>query len=177
MDKETDCWFTNNRIAGGNIFIHCLGDTELTKEVFSMNVKELQLEQVSKAIENHKVSKAPPIFELYAALIAMSIATIMFLVPGILSQASEIYGYMKIVAPQGGWAVMFLVSGLVSAIGMLADKGFLRVLGLLFMSIMYSVLTVVYTMVLPNFGVVLMLWLTVFTIVSIPIVKYTGLRK
>lgn len=139
--------------------------------------KELQLEQVaSRALRNAaKLNLAPPIFELYASLLAISLAIVMFLVPGLLELDYVIYGVLVSIMPQGGWGIAFFIAGTLSAIGMLINQNWLRILALMGLSALYGFLTTVYGFTLPNFGFILMLWLTVFTVASIPLVKYTGI--
>lgn len=139
--------------------------------------KELQLEQVAeRAIQNaQQLNLAPPIFELYAALLSMSLAMIMFLVPGLLEMEGGLYDYLSRIAPQGGWAFGFFLAGVTSSLGMLFNRIFVRVLGLLMLTLMFGAVTVIYGLLLPNFGFVLMLWITIFTIASMPLTKYTGI--
>jgi hypothetical protein len=139
--------------------------------------KELQLEQVAeRAIQNaEKLNLAPPIFELYAALLSMSLAIIMFLFPELLAGRGGFYGMMTSLLPQGGWAIGFFLGGVLSAVGMLFDKRALRIVSLFIMAILYGTLTAIYGMLLPNFGFILMLWITIFTVASMPLTKYTGI--
>lgn len=142
-----------------------------------MDNKEMQLEQVAeRALQNaEKLNLAPPIFELYAALLSMSLAIMMFLLPNILEGAGGFYHMMVTVMPQGAWGLSFFFGGVLSSLGMLFGNKSLRILGLSIMSLLYGTLTVIYGMLLPNFGFILMLWITLFTIASIPLVRYTGI--
>lgn len=143
-----------------------------------MDNKEMQLEQVAeRAIQNaEKLNLAPPIFELYAALLSMSLAIIMFLFPNVLEGAGGFYHAMTGIMPQGGWALSFFTGGVVSGLGMLLNSSNGRILGLTVMAILYGILTVIYGTLLPNFGFILMLWITIFTTASIPLTKYTGIK-
>lgn len=138
--------------------------------------KEIQLEIVAdRAIKQMQLNLAPPIFELYAALLAMSLAILMFLVPELLEGDTGVYAVMTGIMPQEFWAMMFFVLGVSSAIGMLFNHVITRVIVLSAMSFAYGSVTVIYGMYMPNFGFILMLWLTIFTFASIPLVKYTGI--
>lgn len=140
--------------------------------------KEMQLEQVAeRAIKNaEKLNLAPPIFELYAAMLSMSLAMLMFLLPELLeARTTGFYGAMIMIMPQGGWAIAFFTGGVLSSMGMLFNKVWMRILSLVILSMLYGTLTVIYAFLLPNFGFILMLWITIFTIASIPLVKYTGI--
>lgn len=139
--------------------------------------KESQLEQVAeRAIRNaQQLNLAPPIFELYAAMLSLSLAIVMFLMPNLLAGDGGFYRMMVVVLPQGGWALTFFIAGVSSALGMLLNKMWLRVCSLVLTAFLYGGLTLIYGLLLPNFGFILMLWITVFTIASIPLVKYTGI--
>lgn len=139
--------------------------------------KEMQLEQVAeKAIQNAKQLKlAPPIFELYASLVALSLAIIMFLVPGLLEMEGSLYIYLSALATQEVWAGAFFTAGMLSALGMLFSRVWVRIVALVMLTLLYGTITVFYGLILPNFGFVVMVWVTVFTAASMPLVKYTGI--
>lgn len=144
-----------------------------------MDNKEMRLEQVAeRAIQNaEKLNLAPPIFELYAALLSMSLAIMMFLLPNLLKGEGGFYLMMVEIMPQGAWGITFFIAGVISSIGMLLGSKYCRIIGLVVLSILYGTLTYIYGMLLPNFGFLLMLWITIFTFASIPLVKYTGIWK
>lgn len=140
--------------------------------------KELQLEQAAeRAVKNaQQLNLAPPIFELYAAMLSMSLAIIMFLIPGLVDGGnSSFYKIMLLIMPQIGWAMCFFAGGIIGALGMLINRSYLRILSLSILSGMFGILTVIYATLMPNFGFILMMWITIFTIASIPLVKYTGI--
>lgn len=144
-----------------------------------MDNKEMRLEQVAeRAIQNaEKLNLAPPIFELYAALLSMSLAIMMFLLPNLLKGEGGFYLMMVEIMPQGAWGITFFIAGVISSIGMLLGSKYCRIIGLVVLSILYGTLTYIYGMLLPNFGFLLMLWITIFTFASIPLVKFTGIWK
>lgn len=141
--------------------------------------KEQQLDDiVNKAITKaEQITLAPPIFELYAALLSMSLAVLMFLVPELLAGRFIFYDYMTMIFPQVYWAIGFFIGGVVSAVGMLLNRRPCRIIGLIVMAVLYGMLTGIYAIMLPNFGFILMLWITVFTIASIPLTRFTGIWK
>lgn len=147
------------------------------RKVARVNNKEVQLEQVAKAIESFRITKSPPIFELYSALVAMSISVLLLMLPGVFLQENYFYVLMRTVMPQVWWAVVFMVAGIASALGMLLDKMFIRITALLALVVTYGITASFYIVTFPNLAGVLMFWITIFTAASIPMVKYTGLRK
>lgn len=142
-----------------------------------MDNKEVQLEQVAeRAIRNaERLNLAPPIFELYAALVSMSLSVAMFMFPQLIEGAGGFFHNMEGIMSQGSWGIGFFIGGVVSAVGMLANSRFTRIAGLLVMSCLFGALTGIYASLLPNFGFILMLWITIFTVASIPLVRYTGI--
>ncbi|MCA1800061.1 MAG: hypothetical protein LC650_02060 [Actinobacteria bacterium] len=145
--------------------------------ILDCNSKEEQLEQIAEKVINRaeNITLAPPIFELYAALLSMSLAMVMFLFPELLELRTSFYAMMTAIMPQGGWAFGFFIGGVASALGMLFDSTWMRVWALLGMAFMYGTLAMIYGFLLPNFGFVFMIWITAFTVASIPLTKYTGI--
>lgn len=138
--------------------------------------KERQLEQAADRVLRHaQLNLAPPIFELYASLLAMTLAIALFLIPGLLQQNQEIYSYMTAVMPQGAWAFSFFLAGILNACGMLFSIVPLRIIALSAETLLFGIVTVIYALLFPNFGTFTMLWLTIFTAASIPLVKFTGI--
>lgn len=142
-----------------------------------MNNKDVQLEQVIKSMEEFEMTKAPPIFELYAALVAISLSILLFLSPSVFVQDSMFYNLMQTVLPQSGWGIVFFFVGIMAALGMLFDLQVVRIISLVLMTAAFGIVTAFYIAIFPNLAGILMFWLTIFTASSIPMVKYTGLRK
>lgn len=139
--------------------------------------KEKQLEQVAnRALRVQQMKIAPPIFELYAALVAISVACMFFLLPTVLSGKNGFDAMVLAILPQWGWAIVFFVGGVTSATGILINSDAIRIIALILLSMIYGTFTVLYGFAFPNFGIILIGWLTIFTIASIPIVRFTGLR-
>lgn len=131
---------------------------------------------VKDVVEKHEFSLSPPVFELYAALLAMTLAILMFLFPAdVMSNAGLLEGITKIF-PQYVWAQIFFAAGLMSTFGILFNKNLLRILALIVLAGCFGTLTYVSIANLPSFGAVLVSWLTIFTVASIPLVKFTGVH-
>ena len=139
--------------------------------------KEQQLEAVVEQIKSFEPQKAPPIFELYASLVAISISILLFLLPGVFKQDSLFYELMRAVLPQGGWAISFCMAGILSAVGMLIDNSSIRIVALCFMTALFGVAAAFYIITFPNVAGILMFWLAIFCAASIPMVKFTGIRQ
>lgn len=139
--------------------------------------QEKQLAQLSEAIENYSTSKAPPVFELFAALVAMSISILLFILVGVFEQESTFYILMRAVLPQTGWAIVYFSAGMLGAIGMLINSNLFRIISLVFSTMIFGITAAFYIATFPNLAGILMFWITIFTVVSIPMVKFTGLRK
>lgn len=139
--------------------------------------KERQLEQaVDKVLEHQKLNIAPPIFELYAAMVAISVSCMFFLLPAVLNDKNDFDATVLSVLPQVGWALTFFIGGVASAVGILINSDALRIISLVFLALLYSTFTFFYALAFPNFGLILIGWLTIFTIASVPLVRFTGLR-
>lgn len=139
--------------------------------------KEQELEQVANAIRRFDVPKAPPVFELYVSLVGISISILLFLLPGVFVQTdAPFYVLMRSVLPQGGWGAAFFLGGVLSAVGMLLDNHFVRVVALVFLTATFGIVAAFYVATFPNLAGILMFWTTVFAAASIPLVRHTGVR-
>jgi len=139
--------------------------------------QEQQLEQLSAAVENYKTSKAPPIFELFAAMVSMSISILLFVLVGVFQQENTFYELMLLILPQTGWAIVYFAAGMLATIGLLIDSSIVRIIALVVLVAIYGTTAAFYIATFPNLAGVLMFWITVFSAVSIPMVKHTGIRK
>lgn len=143
-----------------------------------MTNKEQQLEAAVDSIKNYEVAKAPPVFELFAALVAISISILLMLLPGVFTQNDTLfYQLMRSVFPQIIWAFVFCGGGVMGALGMLLDSLVIRIVALLLLGTTYGVVAAFYIITFPNLAGILMFWIAIFTIASVPMVKYTGIRK
>lgn len=136
---------------------------------------EEQLELIAKKTESYEIPQAPPLFELYTALVALTLAVLMFLVPEVLVGETSLTTRMEALMPIHGWGIGFMLAGIVGAVGILTNSKSLRYLGLALKTILFGAITVFYYQTIPNFGFVIMSWFTIFCLVAMPFIKYSGL--
>ena len=136
---------------------------------------EEQLELIAKKTESYEIPQAPPLFELYTALVSLTLAVLLFLIPELLVSQTSLTEKMKAIMPVHGWAIGFMLAGIVGAIGILTNSRALRYLGLTIKTVIFGTVTVFYYQTLPNFGFVILSWYTVFCVVAMPFVKHSGL--
>ena len=148
-----------------------------TKVGVYMDNKEKELEQLVEKVKNESDLRFPPIFEMYATLFSLSVSILMFIFPNMLQPDTNLYTWMLKIMPQFMWAFSFFGAGMVKAIGLLLDNVALRVLGLVMSAVLYLVFTVCYAINFPTIGAVSFACMTVFTVISINIVKHTGIDK
>lgn len=141
-----------------------------------MNKQELELEKLVNEVEMDSNFSPPPLFELYTTLFSILICVVFFLYPQMLYESKSLYILMINVMPQYAWALFFFVACLLKAIGLILDKGIMRVLGLVLSSLLYIVLCICYSMDFPSIGAITFACMAVFTAISIPLVKFTTIR-
>ena len=142
-----------------------------------MDNKEKELEQLVEKVKNESDLRFPPIFEMYVTLFSLSVSILMFIFPNMLQPDTNLYTWMLKIMPQFMWAFSFFGAGMVKAVGLLLDNVALRVLGLVMSAMLYLVFTVCYAINFPTIGAVTFACMTVFTVISINIVKHTGIDK
>jgi len=142
-----------------------------------MDNKEKELEQLVEKVKNESDLRFPPIFEMYVTLFSLSVSILMFIFPNMLQPDTNLYTWMLKIMPQFMWAFSFFGAGMVKAVGLLLDNVSLRVLGLFMSAMLYLVFTVCYAINFPTIGAVTFACMTVFTVISINIVKHTGIDK
>ena len=148
-----------------------------TKVGVYMDNKEKELEQLVEKVKNESDLRFPPIFEMYATLFSLSVSILMFIFPNMLQPDTNLYTWMLKIMPQFMWAFSFFGAGMVKAVGLLLDNVALRVLGLVMSAMLYLVFTVCYAINFPAIGAVTFACMTLFTVISINIVKHTGIDK
>lgn len=141
-----------------------------------MNAKERELEELVNQVEADNVFSMPPLFELYATLFSILIAIIFFIYPTMLVESEGAYSIMLAIMPQTGWALSFFTACMLKAIGLIIDNNAMRIIGLLVSSVLYVALSVCYGFFFPSIGGTAFACMAIFTILSIPIVKYTTIR-
>lgn len=148
---------------------------------------EEQLEQVNADIEQlakeikQSASCTPPMFETFVTVYSLAFAAFLWFVPGALPLGAGLHDWkpyqaMLWVMPQDGWAFAFMAGSLMKAIGLLRNWRPLRVIGLCYSLVLYGLLTGCYAFGFPASGLVVFSVMTLFTALSIPQVKTTGLR-
>lgn len=144
-----------------------------------MNSHERQLEEVSRIVEEYREIKHPPTFEMFVTLFSILMAILLFWFPDMLNpeRSAGLYQTLLEIMPQTWWAVFFFVAGMSKATGLLFRKDWLRVTGLIMSVGIYLLFTISYIVVFPSIGTVIFACMTIFTIISIPNVKHTGLDR
>lgn len=145
-----------------------------------MDDKEIKLEEISDKVNNYKTTKHPPMYEMYVTLFSILTAVMLFLFPDMLqppdSSVTNLYWLLLSIMPQYMWAFAFFVAGVTKAVGMLIDNAPTRITGLVLSALIYSVFAVCYAMNFPTIGAVTFTCMFIFTLISIPMVKHTGLE-
>lgn len=146
-----------------------------------MNQKEQQLEEISEKVNNYAPMRHSPIFELYVTMISIAMAIMLFLFPDMLSQGAEgvvsLYGLLLTIMPQWAWAFTFFGAAMIKAVGLLIDSRIMRIIGLIMSALIYTVFAIAYAVGFPSIGSVIFIATAVFTLISIPEVKRTGINE
>ena len=140
-----------------------------------MDKNDVKLEQVAAQAENFDIPQPFPVFEIFVAMVALGISMILFMFTDFMETDYALYHLMNTVLPQYGWGISFAVGGIVSGMGLLLHTNWLRIFGLVMLAGVYGVMAVCYIMEFPTIGAVVMTGMTLFSLLSIPIVKFTGL--
>ena len=142
-----------------------------------MDKKEKELNELVEKMRSEESIKFPPIFERYATLFSICVSILMFLFPNMLQPDTKLYTWMLKIMLQFMWAFCFFGAGMVKAVGLLLDNAPLRILGLVMSAVLYLVFTICYAISFPTIGAVTFACMTIFTLISINIVKHTGIEK
>src|SRR5699024_12656332 len=139
-----------------------------------MDQREIKLEEISNKVNSYKSTKHPPVFEMYVTLFSILTAVILFLFPDMLQPEvdgiSNLYWLLLSIMPQYMWALTFFVAGITKSIGMLIGNNASRMIGLLMSAVIYAVFAICYTMSFPTIGSIVFVSMTIFTLVSLPMV-------
>lgn len=146
-----------------------------------MNEKESKLEEISDKVNNYNPTKHLPIFELYISVFSVLMAAMLFLFPEMLQPSVDIgskslYWLLLSIMPQPFWAFTFFIAGVTKSIGLLIDNNITRIVGLVISVLIYAVFAVMYSFSFPAIGMVVFSVMMLFTIISIPMVKSTGIK-
>lgn len=142
-----------------------------------MEEKERQLEWVAAKAEEFEVPQELPVFELYVAFTSMALAIMLYIIPEYIMTNYALNHLLIFLMPQVYWATFFLTAGIVSALGMLARSKITRKIGLALISFNFSLVAYCYIVEFPEgaFGAVTFCMTVVFSVISVPMVKNTGL--
>lgn len=142
-----------------------------------MDAKEKQLDELVKMVESHKIPKHPPLFEIYVTMFSILTSILLFWFMDLFLSGANLYSLLLKIMPQYLWALGFFTAGMLKAVGLLIKNDPMRILGLVMSSILYLMFCISYSIIFPNVGAVMFFCMTVFTIISIPVVKHTGLDR
>ncbi|WJY27495.1 hypothetical protein [Sporosarcina trichiuri] len=138
--------------------------------------KEQELEQLVQEVKAITIN-VPPLFELFVTLFSILTSIVLFAYPDMIySYPARLYTHMMYLMPQYVWALCFFVACLLKAVGLLVGINWLRIVGLLGSAALYIALTVCYAIDFPSLGAITFSCMTIFTILSIPLVKHTTIR-
>lgn len=141
--------------------------------------QEQRLEEASQLIDSYTVRKHVPTFEIYVTMFSILTAIMLFWFPTMLESAQAakggLYWLLLNIMPQYMWAISFFVAGIVKSVGLLVKSDSMRVLGLVMSAVLYLIFTICYAINFPAIGVITFFCMTIFTLVSMVLVKHTSL--
>lgn len=145
-----------------------------------MDSNEQRLEEASQLVDDLSNRKHVPTFEVYATVFSIMTAILLFWFPEMLDTtekigSSSLYWLLLSIMPQHMWALAFFVAGMVKSVGLLVKSDSMRILGLVMSALLYLAFTVCYVINFPTIGMITFFCMTIFTLISIPLVKHTGL--
>jgi len=138
-----------------------------------------QKEELNKISDNYIVgegNKHFPTFELFLIMFSISLSILLFISSDTLDPNGKLYSNMLKIMSQNMWALSFFVISMLKAVGLLFDKRQLRYIGISASCVLYFILFVCYFSIFPSLGSLFFFWLFVFSGVSIPLVKKTGIK-
>lgn len=147
-----------------------------------MDAQEKDLEEIYHQIKNYAPFKPIPVFEVYLSTFSILITIMLFWFPSLMHQAASrdaenLYGHLLGIMPQYWWAFAFAITALLKALGLMFRFNSMRIVGLLFSAILYSIITFFFIIDSPNIGSVQFGCLTVFSILAMFVVKHTAIRN
>jgi len=141
-----------------------------------LNEKERELKKLVDEVESTHVS-VPPLFELFTTLFSILVAIMLFAYPDMIyNYPARLYDHMMNLMPQYMWAMLFFISCMFKSIGLLTDKNMLRVIGLVLSVVVYGLMTFCYALDFPSIGSITFACMALFSVISIPFVKYTSIK-
>lgn len=111
--------------------------------------------------------KPLPLFELLISLFSLYMAALLFWFPDLLANGGPAYDKVENMAGAQKWAFIFFAAGIIKVIGIMMNKKWVRIVGLLMSVVIYSILTIAFSFSFPNFTVGIFGLLTFFSLVQI----------
>lgn len=139
--------------------------------------KEQELDELVEKVRSETDISFPPIFEMYVTLFSMASSVLLFIFPSMLQTEANIYNLMLIIMPQFAWGMFFFIAGIIKSIGLWLDIKSLRIVGLIMSTFLYATLSVCFYFNFPSFGAISFTMMTVFTLISISMVKRTKIER
>lgn len=147
-----------------------------------MDAQEKDLEEIYDQIKNYSSFKPIPVFEVYISTFSILITIMLFWFPSLMLEAAangpgDLYRNLLELMPQLWWACVFATAALLKAFGLMFRFSAIRIIGLIFSAILYSIIAFYFAMDLPNIGMIQFTCLAVFSLLAIFVVKHTAIRN
>lgn len=147
-----------------------------------MNAEEKDLEEIYDQIKNYAPFKPIPVFEVYLSTFSILITIMLFWFPDFMKEASAtgsltLYQSLLSILPQHWWAFVFAITALLKALGLMFRFTGMRVVGLVFSAILYSLIAFLFAIDYPNIGMIQFTCLAMFSLLAIVVVKHTAIRN
>ncbi|WP_424236294.1 hypothetical protein [Bhargavaea ginsengi] len=148
------------------------------KETAEKTPEELAYQEIAARVEEVRGRKFVPLFEWYVTMFSVIFSVALFVFPDFLqftgSNTTNLYEIMLNLMPQHMWAFAFLIAGLVKSVGLLIKNTPMRTLGLVLSVFLYLIMTICYSVNFPAIGSIVFGLMTLFSGISVMIVKHTG---
>jgi len=140
-----------------------------------------KLEEAAHQIEQKPITTPPPAFEIFTTCVSISVAVMLSLYPDMFyvldSSPANLYRNMAGLMPQTLWALIFFVACMLKAMGLLFNLKRMRIIGLIASTCLYALMAYCYALDFPSIGFIVFTYMTLFALMSIPIVKHSSIRK
>lgn len=140
-----------------------------------MNKDEEKLDRASRLVADLETQKKPPVFELFITMFSIFMAISLLWFPNLLGYAVA-HQWLLMIMPQHIWALVFLGAGLLKVYGLVRSRNIGRFMGLIVSILIYSTFAVCYTISFLTVGSVVFTSITIFTVISLPMVSHTSLK-
>lgn len=140
--------------------------------------EEMAYQEIAARVEEVRSRKFVPLFEWYVTMFSVIFSVALFIFPDFLrytgNNVTNLYAIMLDLMPQYMWAFSFLIAGLIKSVGLLIKNNAMRTLGLALSILLYLIMTICYSVNFPAIGSIIFGLMTLFSGVSVMIVKHTG---